>query len=238
MPKVTTVIPGPTWGEAQLHGSSGPRGRGAGERILTKATDLFARFGYNGVSTRDVASAAQVNEVTVYRHYPRKRDLYIAVLESELQQVHFRGDLLARIAEASDVRSALTRTFELLVKTLMRKPEILRLLQYSSLELNENFDPLVRKHLGELVEVLARYIEPWVKRGELRCASAKNAVLTLIGIVISHNSLQRVFLGDGLSPDQMFEAYAGFSILERAAPNGPAIHQQPNDGVLREVGAE
>jgi len=68
-------------------------------RILSTATDLFARFGYNGVSTRDIASAAQVNEVTVYRHYPRKHDLYVAVLESELQQVYFRGDLLARIAK-------------------------------------------------------------------------------------------------------------------------------------------
>ncbi len=103
----------------------------------------------------------------VYRHFPRKHDLYVAVLESELQQVYFRGDLLARIAEASDGRTVLERTFELLAKTLMHKPEILRLLQYSALELNENFDPLVRRYLGELVEVLARYLEPWVKRGEL-----------------------------------------------------------------------
>src|ERR1019366_3165036 len=110
-----------------------PQGRSAGVRILATATDLFARFGYNGVSTRDVASAAQVNEVTVYRHYPRKHDLYLAVLEAELQQLRFRGDLLARIAEASDGRMALVRAFELLTKTLMHKPEILRLLQYSAL---------------------------------------------------------------------------------------------------------
>ncbi|MGA3265082.1 MAG: TetR/AcrR family transcriptional regulator [Terracidiphilus sp.] len=207
-------------------------------RILSTATDLFARFGYNGVSTRDIASAAQVNEVTVYRHYPRKHDLYVAVLESELQQVYFRGDLLARIAEASDGRTALARTFELLAKTLMHKPEILRLLQYSALELNENFDPLVRRHLGELVEVLARYLEPWVKRGELRCTNAKTVILTLIGIVISHNSLQRVFMSERLSPDRMFEAYAGFTILERAAPEEPAIRQQPLAPASLAVSAE
>jgi AcrR family transcriptional regulator len=206
-------------------------------RILSTATDLFARFGYNGVSTRDIASAAKVNEVTVYRHYPRKHDLYVAVLESELQQVYFRGDLLARIAEASDGQTALARTFELLSKTLMHKPEILRLLQYSSLDLNENFDPLVRRHLGELVEVLARYLEPWVKRGALRCTNAKTVILTLIGIVVSHNSLQRVFLGEGLSPDRMFEAYAGFTILEQAAPGESAIRQQPLDTTSRGIRA-
>lgn len=207
-------------------------------RILATATDLFARFGYNGVSTRDIASGAQVNEVTVYRHYPRKRDLYVAVLESELQQVHFRGDLLAAIAEASDGRTALTRTFELLSKALMHKPEIIRLLQYSALDLNENFDPLVRKHLGELVEVLARYLEPWVKIGEVGCANAKIAVLTLIGIVISHNFLQRLFLGEGLSPDRMFETYAGFAVVEPASSGEPAIPQQPIGAVSRELNAE
>lgn len=217
--------------------ASGPRARGAGERILSTATDLFARFGYNGVSTRDIASAAQVNEVTIYRHFPHKHDLYVAVLESELQQVHFRGDLLARIAEASDGGTALARTFELIAKTLMHKPGILRLLQYSALDLSDNFDPLVRRHVGEFVEVIARYLEPWIKTGDLRCANAKVVILTLIGIVISHNFLQRLFLGEGFGPERMFEAYAGFAILERAAAEKPAICQEPIDKTSREIDA-
>jgi AcrR family transcriptional regulator len=202
-------------GDGHAAGEHIPKARSAGERILTTATELFARFGYNGVSTRDVASAAQVNEVTVYRHYPRKHDLYLAVLESELQQLRFRGDLLARMAEAPDGRTALVRAFELLTKTLMQRPEILRLLQYSALELNENFDPLVRRHLGELIEVLARYLEPWIVNGELRGVNAKTVTLTLVGIVISHSSLQRVFLGKELGPERMFEAYASFAFLDQ-----------------------
>lgn len=233
----STHIPA-AWVERHASGANLSRGSSAGVRILSTATDLFARFGYNGVSTRDIASAAQVNEVTIYRHYPRKHDLYIAVLESELQQVYFRGDLLARIAEASDGRTVLERTFELLAKTLLHKPEILRLLQYSALDLNENFDPLVRRHLGELVEVLARYLEPWIKKGELRCPSAKTAILTLIGILISHNSLQRVFVGEGLSPDNMFAAYAGFTIQEQAAAEKPVICKEALDADAREMNAD
>jgi AcrR family transcriptional regulator len=202
-------------GDGRAAGEHTPKVRNAGERILATATELFARFGYNGVSTRDVASAAQVNEVTVYRHYPRKHDLYLAVLESELQQLRFRGDLLASMAEAPDGRTALVRAFDLLTKTLMQRPEILRLLQYSALELNENFDPLVRRHLGELIEVVARYLEPWIQNGELRGVNAKTVTLTLVGIVISHSSLQRLFLGKELGPERMFEAYASFAFLEQ-----------------------
>lgn len=215
MPKSLSRSPAAQLGHGTVAGAANHKGRGAGERILTTATELFARFGYNGVSTRDVASAARVNEVTVYRHYPRKHDLYLAVLESELQQLRFRGDLLARVAEAPNGRAAVGRAFELLTKTLMHRQEILRLLQYSALELNETFDPLVRRHLGELIEVVARYLEPWIENGELRCTNAKTVILTLVGIVISHNSLQRVFLGKELGPERMFEAYAGFAFADQ-----------------------
>jgi AcrR family transcriptional regulator len=183
-------------------------------RILASAAGMFANFGYNGVSTRDIATGAGVNEVTIYRHYPRKRDLYVAVLDSELQQVKLRGDLLARIAEARDARTAVSRTFELIVATLQNRQDLVRLMQYSSLELGADIDPLLRRHLGELVEVIARYLEPWVSKGELRCASAKTLVLSLVAIILSHRSLHRLFAGDGSSPEALFKAYAELSASE------------------------
>lgn len=190
-------------------------GKGEAEaRILSSAAGMFANFGYNGVSTRDIASGAGVNEVTIYRHYPRKRDLYVAVLDAELQQVKLRGDLLARVAEARDARMAVTRTFELIAATLQSRQDLLRLMQYCSLEMGDDIDPLLRRHLGELVEVIARYLEPWVSKGELRCSSAKALVLSLIAIILSHRSLHRLFAGDGSSPEALFSAYAEISASE------------------------
>jgi AcrR family transcriptional regulator len=180
-------------------------------RILASAAEMFASFGYNGVSTRDIATEAGVNEVTIYRHYPRKRDLYVAVLDCELQQVKLSGDMLAVVAEAGDARTAVARTFDLIAATMMQRPVLLRLVQYSALELSEDLDPLLRRHLGQLVEVIARYLEPWVSRGELRCASAKALVLSLIAIILSHRSLHRLFSGDGTGPELMFSAYVEFS---------------------------
>ena len=191
----------------EIRGSAGPD---AGERILANAMSLFALHGYNGVSTREIASAAQVNEVTIFRHYPHKHDLYLAVMKSGLRQLHLRGDLLTGIAEARDGQTALARTFDLIAKTLMEKPEVLRLLQYSALELSVDFDPLVRRHLSEFVEVTARYLEPWIKKGELRCASGKTLIFTLVAIIASYSSIQRVFSAEGLNPDGMFETCSNF----------------------------
>jgi len=184
-------------------------------RILASATGLFANFGYNGVSIRDIAGHACVNEVTIYRHYPRKRDLYVAVLGAELQQVKLGGDLLARIAEANDAKTVLTNTFELISVTLLTRPELLRLIQYSALEMGEDLDQLVHKHLSQLVEVVSRYLEPWILRGELRCASAKALVLSMVGIAFSHRSLDRLFLRDGSGPQAVFTAFAEWMALQQ-----------------------
>ena len=178
------------------------------ERILSVAASLFGKLGYNGVSTRDIASVAEVNEVTVYRHYPRKRDLYIAVLAAELGRLSLRGDMLSEIAQAADARRALICTFELITTTLTREPELLRLLLYSSLELQSDLDLLLKRHLGELVEVVARYIEPWVTRGELRCASAKGLVLALVSIVVFHHPLHRAFCSEPGGSEAAFDAFA------------------------------
>jgi len=194
---------------------AGPSGSTRGntqERILTTAASLFAQFGYNGVSTREIASAAEVNEVTIYRHYPRKRDLYLAVLAAELQGVHLRGDLLSRLAEAPNGRAALACTFELIATTLQQQPQLLRLLQYSVLELKDDLDPLLRRHLGELVEVVARYLEPWIQRGELRAVNAKMLVLTLVALVLSREPLRRVFLNDVEDLNSLFDTYSEFCV--------------------------
>jgi AcrR family transcriptional regulator len=188
----------------------------AATRILASAAELFARSGYHGVSTRDIAAAAGVNEVTIYRHYPRKRDLYVAVLDAELRQVKLRGDLLAQIAEAGDARTAVARTFELIADTLAQRQFLLRLVQFSALEIGEDADPLLRRHLGQLVEVMAHYLEPWVSRGELRVGSAKALVLSLMGILLSQRPLHRLFMNNGSAPDEFGKAYVEFSVSTSA----------------------
>jgi AcrR family transcriptional regulator len=162
-------------------------------RIIESAAALFSQGGYNGASTRDIAQGANINEATIFRHFPHKRDLYLAVLESELQKVRLRGDLLAEVADAPDARAALANTYTLIKSALGEDRGLLRLLQFSSLELGKNLDPLLRKHLRELVEVIAGYLQRWIDNGQLQCANARVVVLTFVAIVLNYNSVFSVF---------------------------------------------
>ena len=55
------------------------------QQILEVATDLFARQGFNGTTTRQIAQRAAVNEAIIFRHFPTKDDLYWAVIENQCQ---------------------------------------------------------------------------------------------------------------------------------------------------------
>ena len=68
--------------------SAGSRGTGPRMRrderrdqLLTIAQRLFATEGYHHVSMDDIADRAQVSKPVLYRHFPSKLDLYLAVVD-------------------------------------------------------------------------------------------------------------------------------------------------------------
>src|ERR1700675_759708 len=66
------------------------RGRMSGEnrrrQLLRVAIDTFARAGFGGTKTRDIASAAAVSEAILFRHFATKEDLYHAILDMKEDQ--------------------------------------------------------------------------------------------------------------------------------------------------------
>src|SRR5256885_16158273 len=74
------------------------------QQILQVAGQLFARQGFNGTTTRQIADKAHVNEAIIFRHFPTKDDLYWGVLDEKGQRArsrhkleeHFQGGRSAR----------------------------------------------------------------------------------------------------------------------------------------------
>src|SRR5262249_4355029 len=50
-------------------------------QILEIASGIFARKGYQGATTREIAEEAGVNEALLFRHFPSKESLYWTMLE-------------------------------------------------------------------------------------------------------------------------------------------------------------
>jgi AcrR family transcriptional regulator len=54
------------------------------ERIIQAAAQMFAQHGYDGATTRLIAVAAQVNEVTIFRQFGNKENLFMDAVERYL----------------------------------------------------------------------------------------------------------------------------------------------------------
>ncbi len=74
MPRAkTSARPGP--------GQTPEACQGVRDRLLQSGLEIFSRYGYEGASTRRLASAAQVNLATISYHFGCKEDYYLAVAQ-------------------------------------------------------------------------------------------------------------------------------------------------------------
>ena len=55
------------------------------ERILRASSSLFARYGYHGTSTRQIAEAVGIRQPSIFYHFPSKAAIASIFLEADLE---------------------------------------------------------------------------------------------------------------------------------------------------------
>lgn len=65
------------------------------ERILREASTLFARKGYRGTSTREIASAVNIRQPSLFHHYASKAEILQDLLSLSLTQPTLFSEALA-----------------------------------------------------------------------------------------------------------------------------------------------
>ena len=83
------------------------------QHLVDVATDLFNRHGYRAVGIDQVIADAGVAKTTLYRHFPSKEDLIVAVLEGIDEQ--FRDSMRTYVdSKAKRSEDKLIATFDFL----------------------------------------------------------------------------------------------------------------------------
>jgi AcrR family transcriptional regulator len=186
---------------------------GTANRIVEAAVQLFSRQGFAASSTHEIARLAGVSEVTVFRHFPRKRDLFWAATESRLRRLRISKELRGRLESDENPRTAIPGIVALLVETVEHQPEMVRLLYLSLFELENGAERILRKHLVPLFEPVLEYLSRCVSKGLIRDLEPGVAALGLAASVAAHQSLQQV-LTDKDTPctttDEAIAAYIAF----------------------------
>jgi AcrR family transcriptional regulator len=202
---------------------------GTANRIVEAAVQLFSRQGFAASSTHEIARLAGVSEVTVFRHFPRKRDLFWAATESRLRRLRISKELRGRLESDENPRTAIPGIVALLVETVQHQPEMLRLLYLSLFELENGAERILRKHLVPLFDPVREYLSRCVAKGLIRDLEPGVATLGLAASVAAHQGLQQVLAIDNMpyaNTDEAITAYSDFwmkaLVPEPVLPNVPS----------------
>jgi AcrR family transcriptional regulator len=194
------------------------------EKIVAAAGLLFARKGYHGTSTREIARLAEVSENTLFRHFDHKEDIFWSALRSNAAALKPRRDLLEGIRAGELPEVVLPQILELLADTVKYKPEVLRLIAVAILELEGKGEALCRDLVAPLFSEISRYLASSVEKGEVVEVDPTLLAASLMAMVLIHPQLSKLSEGGGPSFADRRDAVHAYSKfwLDVLSPRLPA----------------
>ncbi len=116
------------------------------EEIVRVALDLAAHRGVDTVTTQDMAEAMGLTQGAIFRHFPTKDDIWVAVIG------WVRGQLMARLekaaAQGGDPIDSLERMFHAHIGFIAKHPAIPRLIFSDELR---NKNPRLKQLVQEII---------------------------------------------------------------------------------------
>ncbi len=94
-------------------------------QILNAAIVVFARLGYAGTGTADIAREASIGEPTIYRYFTNKRELYLAAIREGAREIREHWEQIRN--DAADPMNALQQIGIWYYGQMQRRPELLTL---------------------------------------------------------------------------------------------------------------
>ncbi|MGD0017370.1 MAG: TetR/AcrR family transcriptional regulator [Verrucomicrobiia bacterium] len=162
------------------------------KQILAVAAELFARQGFHGTTTRQIAEQAHVNEAILFRHFPQKEDLYWAVIEEKRREKLGREWLAEQLAAPADEKTVLTAVAVGLLERSASDTTLTRLLLFSALEKHELSARFVKTYVTGFYDLLAEYIRGKIRAGVFRRVDPVLAARGFLGMVLHHFLVQEV----------------------------------------------
>ena len=133
------------------------------DKILNAATVLFSQKGFTAVTTKEIAKKAGVSEMTLFRHFESKHNLFEKAFEKFVFFPKFRA--LFEGLEW-DLERDLNKICSAYQETLYTNRKII-LMHFKNEELSPMFDATLIKVPNELKKLLSHYFEEMRNRGAI-----------------------------------------------------------------------
>jgi AcrR family transcriptional regulator len=147
--------------------------------LLQAAMDVFAQSGVNA-PVRAIAERAGVGVGTVYRHFPQRADLIVAVMKSQIDDC---ADAAAAFASECEPGEALARWMQRYVDFIVTKRGLSGALQSDSAA----YAALPDYFYGRLRPALASLLQKAVESGDIRAGFEADELLRAVATLCKAN---------------------------------------------------
>ena len=168
-------------------------------RLIEAALDLFAERGVTDTTTKAVADRAQVNEVTLFRHFGSKHGLLLAVMEDSAVFAQLGKALLEQADSKASVAQILQDYAQVSLDALEKVPELVR----SVVGEAGQYPPENRLALGqgltEANKYVAQHLATAIANQGLECRFAPETLTSLLnGLLLGYFTIESTIEGDEL----------------------------------------
>ncbi|MDO8426274.1 MAG: TetR/AcrR family transcriptional regulator [Deltaproteobacteria bacterium] len=161
-------------------------------QIVRVATDLFAKKGFKGTTTREIAVKAGISEAVIFKHFARKEDLYTAIIDSRCSD-NLGQPRLMNLLKGKKGKVVFKEVASYLITEHQRDSSFLRLLTYSALEKHELSELFIKTKGLELFGFLESHIKELMDEGVLKKADPAISAAAFMGMVLHYSISQEIY---------------------------------------------
>jgi AcrR family transcriptional regulator len=154
------------------------------DRILKAGLSLFSEKGYLGATTKEIAKAAGIAEVTLFRHFSSKEVLFGEIIS----RYSFLPTLKNLLHETIflQYREALIMIATKFLETLTLRKDLVGIMFSEMHRYPEHVQKVYNSLIDEVIKTLASYFENMQQKGELRDFDTHVAARAFLGMFFSY----------------------------------------------------
>jgi len=177
-------------------------------RILQAAQRLFARRGFDGTTTHDLAEAAGVAEGTLFRHFENKKAILVEVVTQGW--VEILTDLLTELSEMGSYK-AIAQVMKKRMLNLHQNADLLRVCFMEAQFHPDLRDRIQAEVIVKMTDVAEAFFQTAMERGIYRTMNPRVVAQVFLGMFTVAGFSRDTLMPEQSSPDAMKEMAEGIA---------------------------
>ncbi len=178
------------------------------DKILKAAQKLFARSGYDGTTTKELAEKSGIAEGTLFRHFPNKKAILIEVATQGW--VDLLTDLLTELSEMASYEAI----SQVMYKRMLRLGDNYDMMRvcFMEVQLHQDLRERIQSEVVEkMTDVAEAFFQTAMERGVYRKMNPRVIAQVFLGMFVVAGFSHETVAQPGASPAEIKEMAEGLA---------------------------